>query len=146
MRRSSLLLASTLLGLAVLPGPQPSASASCAPPYLEGVDGLELQRGATAMIEGRAFVDGCRDSMSCSVGPGCDSCEYDDPPPAPMKDVELRLVQGARTWPLDRADAGSADDNQQGWVTWTFVVPADAKAGRAMLLPDRADGVHVRLR
>lgn len=146
MRRSSLLLVSTLLGLAVMPFPQPPASASCAAPYLKDTAGLVLERGATATVEGRSFVRGCRDSMSCTVGPGCDSCEYEDPPPAPMEDVGLRLVQGDRTWDLDVADARTADDNQAGWVTWTFVLPADAKAGSAKLLPDEAEPVPVRIR
>ncbi|WP_109506497.1 hypothetical protein [Nocardioides speluncae] len=141
-----LLLAAVLLGLAVVPFPQPLASASCAAPYLKLNERPVLERGATATVEGRAFVDGCRDSMSCSEGLGCDSCEYDDPPPKPLTDVVLRLVQGDRKWRLDVADAGTADDNQQGHVTWTFKLPADAKPGPAKLAADHAHPVQIRVR
>jgi hypothetical protein len=89
-------------------------------------------------VEGRAFADGCQDSQSCSVMLGCTSCQYDDPPPAPMDDVELWLVQGERRWLLDVADAGTADDNHLGWVTWTFDVPHRAKPGPALLRADRS--------
>jgi hypothetical protein len=63
-----------------------------------------------------------------------------------MEDVGLRLVQGDRRWVLDVADAGTADDNKAGWVIWTFVLPADAKAGSAKLLPEDAEPVPVRIR
>jgi hypothetical protein len=94
MRRSNLVLVMTMLGLAVAPFPQPPAAASCTAPYLENADRLVLERGAAVTIDGRAFVQGCQDSMSCSVGPGCDSCEHADPPPIPMHDVELRPPHG----------------------------------------------------
>lgn len=147
VRRSPLLLVTTLLGLAVLPFPQTPASASCAAPYLKVTERLVLERGATAMIEGRSFADGCQDSMSCSTGRlGCDSCEYDDPPPTPMDDVELRLVQRDRTWRLGVADAETAEDNHLGWVTWTFELPANAKPGWAKLLPEQAEPVRIRIK
>lgn len=146
VRRSLLLLLTPMLGLAVLPFPQTAASAACAAPYLKIIDRLVLEHGATATIEGRSFVDGCRDSMSCSTGFGCDSCTYDDPPPQPMKDVELRLAQRDRTWSLDVADAQTSDSNHLGWVTWTFDLPADAKPGSAELLPEHTYPVRIRIR
>lgn len=83
----------TTLGLALLPVPLSPASASCPAPYLEGTEGLVMERGAAATIEGRSFVDGCQDSMNCSAGLGCGSCAPDGPPPTPMENVGLRLVQ-----------------------------------------------------
>ena len=81
-----------------------------------------------ATIEGRAFVDGCSDSMCCTETFGCASCKPDNPEEGPSQDVPLRLVRGDRAWNLGVADAGSADDNQSGWVTWTFRVPRGASA------------------
>lgn len=133
-----------MLALAVAPFPKTPAAASCAGPYLKDADRIVLARGATATIEGRSFVDGCQDSMSCSVG--CDSCEYDDPPPTPMEDVGLQLVQRGRTWDLGAADAGTAEGNRLGWVTWTFDLPADAKPGPAKLVPEQAEPVRIRIR
>lgn len=144
MRRSALVLATSLLALPVAPFPQSPASASCAAPHLENAEGLVLERGATATIEGRAFVHGCRDSMSC--GPGCSGCEYDDPPERPMEDVRLRLVQQGRSWDLDVADAGTADENHLGWVSWRFQVPAGVRPGRAKLVPDESEPVPVLIR
>jgi hypothetical protein len=147
MRRSTLLLVATLFGLAAAPFPQPPAAASCAAPYLKTTEPLVLERGAIVTIEGRAFTDGgCQDSMSCSTGLGCDSCEYDDPPPTPMEDVRLRLVQRDRTWQLGVADSGAAEDNQLGWVTWTFELPGDARPGPARLIAEHAQPAPIRIR
>jgi hypothetical protein len=149
VRRSILLIATAMAGLAMLPFPQSPASAACAPPYLKSTGRLVLERGVTVMVEGRAFVDGCRDSMSCSSGLGCDSeksCEYADPPPTPMKDVELRLVQRDRTWILGVADAATARNDRLGWVTWTFELPADAATGPARLAPEHAQPLRIQIR
>ena len=146
VRRSSLLVITTMLGLAVFPIPQTPASASCAAPYLKGTERLVLERGAGVTIEGRSFVNGCLDSMSCSTGLGCDSCQYDDPPPTPMEDVGLRLVQRDRTWDLGVADAEKAENNHLGWVTWRFDLPAGVKPGPAELVPEHAEQVRIRIR
>ena len=106
-------------------------SASCAAPYLKTAEALVLARGVTTAVEGRAFVDGCQDSVSCSVGLGCDSCEYDDPPPEPMKDVVLQLRQHGRTWDLATADAEGASTSHLGWVTWAFELPPGVVGGPA---------------
>ena len=135
-----------LLGVALAPFPQGPASASCAAPYLKVDELLVLERGESAVIEGRSFVDGCRDSMSCSAGLGCDDCEYDDPPPEPYDDVELRLVQRDRSWVLGVTDAESAENDHQGWVTWSFDVPLAADPGPARLVSDHAEPVRVRIR
>jgi hypothetical protein len=135
-----------MLGLAVVPFPQPPAASSCAAPYLQVTQRLVLERGASITIEGRAFADGCQDSMSCSAGLGCDSCDYDDPPPTPLEDVGLRLVQHGRTWDLGVADAGTAENNQLGWVTWTFDLPTAAKPGPAHLVSEHAEPVPIRIR
>jgi hypothetical protein len=52
VRRSALLLATAMVGLAVLPVLQMPASAACAAPYLKASDRLVLKRGATVTIEG----------------------------------------------------------------------------------------------
>lgn len=144
--RASLLLIATLFGVAAVPFPQPPASASCAAPYLKATGLLVLERGETVTIEGRSFIDGCRDSMTCSGVLGCDSCEYDDPPPTPMRDVGLRLVQRDRTWRLAVSDAQTADSNHLGWVSWTFDVPAGARPGPAKLLPGQSEPVRIQIR
>jgi hypothetical protein len=144
MRRSMLLLVAFLLGLAVAPFPESPASASCAAPYLPG-ERLVLQRGTTVTVEGRAFVDGCQDTMSCSVGLGCEQCEYDDPPPVPMDDVRLRLGQNGRRWELAVADA-SAEQGRLGEVEWSIELPDGVRPGPARLLAERAQPVRVRIR
>jgi|GEM_PF-4288256 len=146
MRRSSLLLGTAALALVVAPAAHRPAVASCSGPYLLDADSLVLTRGATATIEGRAFVDGCRDSMSCGTGLGCDDCEYDAPPEEPMENVSLQLVQRRQTWDLGVTDAGSAGDDRLGWVEWTFEVPEDVKPGRARLVPGGAGPTTIRVR
>ena len=143
--RRFLLLVALLLGLAMLPYPGSPAVASCAGPSLEVHNGQVLERGASLLIEGRVFVDGCQDSMSCSRGLGCDSCKYDDPPPRAMDDVTLRLVQGDRTWELGVADAEESGDHL-GWVSWPVELPRGVKPGPAMLEADPAPPVRVRIR
>lgn len=145
MRLSFLLLVAALGGLAVAPFPKTPASASCTGPYFEVAEGLVLERGTTVTVEGRGFAEGCSDSMGCEVGPGCDDCEYDDPPERPMTEVALVLRQGNRTWELAVDDAGSAADDRLGWTSWTFEVPADVKPGRARLLASPAQPAPVTI-
>jgi hypothetical protein len=146
MRPALLVLLATLLGLALAPYPQPPASASCVAPYLIDEGHLVLERGVAAEVEGRAFVDGCRDTQSCSGVPGCESCEWDDPEPTPYDAVVLRLRQHGHTWTLDTADAGSAAADHLGWVTWTVDLPAGVRPGPARLVADHAQPVEVRIR
>lgn len=142
VNRSWILLVAMLLGLALAPFPQPPAYASCAGPMLDLPRRPVLERGTTTTVEGQAFVDGCRDTMSCSAVPGCSHCEYDDPPPRPMQDVNLRLRQGDRTWRLATADA----ESRGGRVTWTFEMPPGVRAGPARLVADMAGPVRIRIR
>jgi hypothetical protein len=137
--RSSLLLATTLLGLSLLPFPRAPASASCAAPYVELEERELLVHDSPLTVEGRSFTGGgCQDSMGCTETLGCQHCEYDDPPATPMENVELRLTQGTRTWLLDTADAGSAEDNHLGWVVWSFDLPHGVHSGPARV---KAEGV-----
>lgn len=144
MRWPATALIGTLMALAIVPAPDPPASASCPAPYLDTAGQLELQRGSTVTVEGRSFVRGCRDTMHCEVG--CGSCDYDEPPEAPMEDVALRLVQGNRTWQLGSADAGAAADNRLGRLAWTFTVPADLSEGPARLVAEQAEPERIRIR
>ena len=142
VKRSWILLAAMLLGMAVAPFPQPPASASCAAPFLDAPQRLVLERGTTTTVKGRAFVDGCQDSESCSAVPGCSHCESTDPAPEPMEDVRLRLRQGDRTWKLATASA----QGDGGRVTWTFEPPAGVRPGQARLLADQAGLLRIRIR
>ena len=142
MRPTLPLLLAALTGLALAPYPQAPAIGSCAGPYLKDAEHLVLSRGVTTTVEGRSFVDGCQDSMSCGVG--CEGCEYDDPPPTPMTDLQLRLRQHGQTWKLDTADADT-EDGRLGWAAWTFDLPAGVRPGRARLLPEGAQPVEVRI-
>jgi hypothetical protein len=134
-----------LLGLVVLPLPREWASASCAGPSLDLPADTVLARGAAVTVEGRAFVDGCRDTMSCTGAPGCSSCEYDEPPQRPLQDVALVLVQDGRTWPLAVADAGDAGDDRLGRVAWTFDLPPGVRRGPARLDAGDQSSVDVRI-
>ncbi|QBR90989.1 hypothetical protein [Nocardioides euryhalodurans] len=140
------MLLTALLGVALAPFPQQTASASCAAPYLEAVGRQVLERGAAVTVGGRSFVDGCRDTMTCSTGPGCGSCSYDDLPVRPLEDVVLRLVQGDRSWELAVADADTAANDRLGWVTWVFELPAGVRPGAARLVAEDAQPVRIRIR
>jgi hypothetical protein len=146
VRRPLLALLAVLLGVSLAPYPAPPATASCVGPYLKDAEDLVLHRGDTVTVHGRAFAEGCRDTMTCSGWLGCDHCEYNDPPPQPMTDVALVLRQRGRTWTLATADARTAEDNQLGWATWTFELPDDVQPGRARLLPESSEPVPVQIR
>ena len=143
MRRPTLLLLALVLGALTVPGPTAPAAASCPAPSLEVVEALVLPRGSTVTVVGHHFAEGCQDVIGCTSRLGCQSCHRPDPP-TPSQDVELRLVQGGRSWVLAVADADGGDG--LGRVTWTFAVPADAGPGRARLIPDDLHPVGVRVR
>ena len=130
-----------LLGLAIVPLPQQSASASCAAPYLSKAP-RHVERGERVTAEGRAYAEGCPGGESCTTTLGCESCEP-DPPPNPIRRVELWMTQGKNSWLLDVDEAGSAEDDQLGRVTWDFTVPRDAEPGPAILRPARSDPVRI---
>ena len=66
VRRTSLLLLATMLGLAAMRFPQTSASASCAAPYVTATDGLVLQRGSTVRASGPGVL-GVMVLVGCSL-------------------------------------------------------------------------------
>jgi hypothetical protein len=144
MRRSVLALFLALGALAFVPYPSTPAAASCAGPLLELPADPVLQRGTALTVEGAGFVEGCRDTMSCSGAPGCESCEYDEPPERPLEDVDLMLVQRGRSWVLATADAGTAEDGRLGRVRWAFELPPQVRPGRAALVTG-TDPVAVRI-
>lgn len=146
MHRGFSLLMVSLIGVVVAPFPEVPASASCAGPSLEGAGRLVLHRGGSTSVEGRSFVDGCRDTMTCSGVMGCQKCTYDEPPERPQEDIRLELRQRGHTWLLATADAGSAEDQRLGWVTWTFELPDEVRPGPAKLLPEGAQPAGVRVR
>lgn len=145
MRRTALLLL-LLLGAASTPVSQSPAAASCAAPSLTVSASLVLERGASVEVEGDSYLDGCQDAMTCTSTFGCDDCAYDDAPPQPLTDVSLRLEQGARSWPLDSADAQPDGSDEPGRVVWEFDVPRAADPGPATLVSDHAEPVRVRVR
>jgi hypothetical protein len=143
MHRRYAFLMAGLAGLVLAPFPQSTASASCAGASLPRVG--DLVRGSTASVEGRYFVDGCRDTMSCSGVLGCQKCRYDEPPEQPQQDIRLELRQRGHTWVLATDDAGT-DGARFGQVTWTFDVPDDVTPGPARLVAEGASPVVVRIR
>lgn len=143
MRPTRLLVVAGVLA-ALAPFPSGPASASCAAPSLDVARGAVLGTGATLEVEGRGFVDGCRDAMSCPAY-GCDECTYDDPPPAPLVDVALTLVQDGRRWELGTADAGTAEEGRAGQVSWSVTLPRAVRTGPARLVADGTTGVPVVL-
>ncbi|MFC6286318.1 hypothetical protein ACFP3Q_17815 [Nocardioides sp. GCM10027113] len=140
MRRPFLMLVAGLLALAVVPAAQPPALASCVAPNLDRERRAGLERGTTVTVAGRAFVDGCRDTMSCRVLLGCSSCEHDEPEPVPYAGVRLVLEQGERRW-----DLGVVDADEDGSVVWSFELPAGVERGRAVLVADHAAPLAVRV-
>lgn len=127
------------------PYPAPPAAAACAGPYLKDIDHVVLSRGASATGEGRAFVHGCSDSIGCTESWGCQHCT-EPAPETSAEDVELMLEQHGHTWRLATADAGSANDNQLGWITWTFTVPRHTTPGPAKLIAEGTAPVRIRLK
>ena len=63
-----------------------------------------------------------------------------------MQDVALELRQDGRSWRLGTADAGTAEEQRLGYVTWTVELPEGVQPGRARLVADTAQPVDVRVR
>ena len=126
-------LALLLAGLSLVP--TGGASGSCAGPMLStrslGEGPPTLYVGGLTEVTGRWFVDGCDDTGGQSAF-GCGAPEPLEEE-RPLRDVELRLVQGHRSWVLGKADAGTAEEGRLGQVSWTFRVPMTAKDGPATL-------------
>lgn len=124
------------LGLVVLAAtvivPVKGASASCAAPQLglAGTPTSAVQLGHPLTVRGRGFVHGCDDTGSgttggCAPGPG----ETE----TPIGGVRLLLRQDGRTWRLGTADAGTAQHNRLGHVSWRVRIPGGAHPGPATL-------------
>lgn len=147
--RPALGLLLVLLGAAALsPWPSPGASASCAGPSISvvgsQVDPPELEPRTSIVVEGRGFVDGCDDNGT-SDGGGCDNDEPREGE-APLSDVELTIRQGGHEWILGTADAGTAESDELGRVTWTFTLPTEVGGGTARLVPERGQAIVVLVR
>jgi len=145
-RHKRLGLAAALL-VTVAPWPSWQASASCAGPYLKTPGSRAappvLVRGSSNTIEGRAFVDGCNDTGGSDAW-GCSSDEGETE--SPMEDIMLTIRQGQRKWQLGSEDAGNADDNKLGHVSWEVTIPRALKPGRATLATESSEPVPVVVR
>ncbi|GAA4677545.1 hypothetical protein [Nocardioides nanhaiensis] len=142
MRPSHLCLGRVLLGVASVPAPIQSASASCAAPEIDVDSATLLQRGTTTTVMGYGFVDGCDDAGTCPGSPGCSGCVHEaSEEVAPLIGVPLTLVQGDRRWRLAATDA-----REEGDVAWTVVLPEAARPGPARLVTPVSQPVRVRLR
>lgn len=150
MTLSSLVRSAIALGTAAVvvtgPWPGPPASASCASPYLQVAEDSAappvLGRGDRVTVEGRAFVDGCDDTGAATAW-GCSTDEGESE--QPMRDVQLRLRQGGRTWQLGSEDAGTTDDNRLGQISWRVTVPHGVQPGPATLVADSSGPLQVRV-
>ena len=153
MRPTFLALLAGLLGLALVPYPGSPASASCAAPRLS-VEGhaqdqqrVTLRPGEEVTVTGRGFVDGCDDGGEGPTGLGCSGDDGGEAE-VPLEDVELVAVQGRPTpeqMTLGVADAGSAEDDELGWITWTFTVPESLSPGPAVLKTEGSEPLPVRI-
>lgn len=129
--------------LAGAPWPPERAAASCAAPSIQIGDDTQrrvaIAASATITVEGLGFVDGCDDTGGQTEW----GCTPDDVTEAPMRDVGLSIRQGPQRWELGSADAGTAEDNRLGQVTWSFDVPGRLEPGRATLIARGAQPLRV---
>jgi hypothetical protein len=116
------------------PSQYDSASASCAGPALAVGDQVHplVSPGQRVIVTGHYFVDGCNDTRSVEVSPGCAASEQREPV-APLDDIALSIRQHGRAWRLGIADATGAGD-ASGRVTWVVRLPTDLEPGRAALV------------
>ena len=137
MPRVAVLAASVLASVAVLGLFTPSASeASCAGPALALGDASSrtpgpaplVPRRTSVQVTGEFFHSGCNDYSTCR--PGClrSTCTTANEE-RPLQDVQLRLIQGDRSWPLGEADA----TGPRHATAWTVELPATARPGPARL-------------
>lgn len=136
-------LCACLAAIVLLLAPTPTASSSCAGPELRLPGTAESQKRSTIQapgpltVEGRHFVDGCDDTG----GGDAFGCTTEEPEPViPHTDVTLELHQGGRSWQLGTEDAGTAEENRLGHVTWQVLLPEGPATGRATL---RAGGARL---
>jgi len=138
-----------LLTLLALPVPANPATASCVGPYLfvgKVQHDTVIDPAAALSVSGRAFARGCDDTGASSIF-GCQSSQGERT--TAMRDVVLLLKQGDQHWRLGVADAGSAEHQRLGHITWHVQVPTGVQAGRATLVADirprGVDGLDARL-
>lgn len=153
MRPIFLALLTGLLGVAVVPYSDNPAAASCAAPSLsvEGHDTdqrVRLVPGEEVTVTGRGFVEGCDDTGGSSASPlGCSGDDHEEIE-TPLTDIELVALQGQPTMKetsLATADAGTAEDDDLGQITWTFVVPRTLSPGPAVLKTVGSEPLPVRI-
>lgn len=76
------------------------ASASCAAPIINA-DPASAPAGATILVSGKYFANGCADVITCQVGQPCPTPS----PPPPARDIDITFRQSGETWPLARVSA-----------------------------------------
>ena len=134
--RSPTVLAVLALAAVLLGTVAPPAQAGCSAPVLvvgttaddahPPATGGSLVAGQDLSVSGLRFHSGCDDtgeSSGCSAPPA--------PTEAPLRDVDLVLEQGGRTWTLDTQDASGRESGYA--LRWDGRVPADAAPGPATL-------------
>jgi hypothetical protein len=109
-----------------------SAPASCVGPQITMDAGATAPRGEQLAVDGRYFHSGCADAIELT---SCSGPRASDPE-SPSRHVELRLVQGDRSWRLGEADAGDA--TTQYAIRWRVTVPDDVSPGAAQLVAGTA--------
>lgn len=119
------------------------ASASCAAPYLARPAGAlaTVTPNSRITVLGRAFVRGCADTGGTSSAPGCSGSRQ--PVERPMRDIPLRFRQRGQEWLVGSADAGTAERNQLGHVTWVVKVPEALQPGKAFIVARGAQPLQV---
>jgi hypothetical protein len=147
MTRTRLLALAAVVMAAVAPWPVTPAAGSCARPYLYIGDPQPARpvpvTTSTVTVQGRAFARGCNDTGTVNVF-GCDTSRREVE--EPMTEVTLTVQQGSRSWWLGTENAGTAEENRLGQITWTVRLPADVAPGRALLVAPQADPLPIRIR
>ena len=87
-----------------------------------------VRRQTRVQVTGEFFHTGCNDTKTCGPGCGRGNCTRADEE-RPLQDVQLRLVQGDRSWPLGEADA----TGPRHATEWTVELPFAALPGPARL-------------
>jgi hypothetical protein len=147
MTGTRLLAFAAVVIAAVAPWPATTAAGSCASPYLYIGDPQAVRPVPVTTfdvtVQGRAFVRGCNDTGTVNVF-GCDTSPREVE--APMNDVTLTLRQGSQSWRLGTKNAGTAEQNRLGQISWVVRLPADVAPGRALLVAPQADPLPIRIR
>lgn len=122
-----------LIGVGVACLPMGGATASCAEASLDvgsGATPARVSAGSEISVDGRGFVNGCDDGGSQSVL-GCSTSEGEQE--TPLSDVTLVIRQDGREFKLGTEDAGLAEDNEMGQISWEATLPSGVRPGPAVL-------------